>query len=167
MTMTEQPELFRTAGGGRLHIRPCPHIHGAQILAATAQDAKTLSLCAWSAAELAGEGRSYHDTVEEALADMGAPQHATPELARLLKVADFDEVFVPFSRSYVAVTRDGMSVAWAGKTYVDYRDRPLVTLPDYAPGGGGGAADPDKWLDQPTCLECFTKRSITGACGCW
>ncbi|MEX2290451.1 MAG: hypothetical protein WD794_09025 [Mycobacteriales bacterium] len=26
MTVTEQPELFRTATGDRLRIRPCPHL---------------------------------------------------------------------------------------------------------------------------------------------
>jgi hypothetical protein len=164
MTMTEQPELFRTENGGRLHIRPCPHIHGAQILSATAQDAETRPLCTWSAAELAGEGRTYHDTVEEALVDMGAPQHAAPELARLLKVLDFDGVFVPFSRCYVAVTSSGVSIACAGKTYVDYRDRPLVTLPDYAAGGGGGVERPDVW--GTPCPVTFVVRSRNGACDC-
>lgn len=164
MTVTEQPELFRTEGGGRLHIRPCPHIHGVDVIAATAADAAEQPVCSWCAAELAGEGRSYHESVEEALADMGAPQHATPELARLLRLVDFDGVFVPFSRSYVAVTSDGKSIAWAGKTYVDYRDRPLVTLPDYAPGGGGGPALAQAWGSR--CPECFTTRWRNGACGC-
>lgn len=164
MTMTEQPELFRTEGGGRLHLRPCPHIHGAEILAATAQDAETHPVCGWSAAELAGEGRTPHGTVEEALADMGAPQHAAPELARLLKLTTYDGVFVPFSRSYVALTLDGMSVAWAGKTYVDYRDRPLVALPDYAPGGGGGVERSELW--GSTCPVTFLARPRNGDCDC-
>ena len=164
MTMTEQPELFRTAGGGKLHIRPCPHIHGVEVMAATADDAATRSVCTWCAAELAGEGRTYHPTVEMALADMGAAQHAVPELVRLLKLVDYDDVFVPFSRSYVAVSKGGAGVAWAGKTYVDYRDHPLVTLPDYAPGGGGGSALIKLWGSD--CPDCFTTRSRNGACGC-
>jgi len=162
--MTEQPELFRTAGGSRLHIRPCPHIQGVEVVPATAADLEERAVCSWCAAELAGEGRTYHRTVEEALADMGAPQHATPELARLLKLVDFDDVFVPFSRSYVAVSSGGLGVAWAGKTYVDYRDHPMVMLPDYAPGGGGGAEISQAW--GPDCRVCFTSRSRNGACGC-
>jgi hypothetical protein len=164
MTVTEQPELFRTQGGGRLHIRPCPHIHGVDVIAATAADAAERPVCNWCAGELAGEGRTYHASVEEALADIGAPQHATPELARLLKLVGFHDVFVPFSRSYVAVASGGKSIAWAGKTYVDYRDRPLVTLPDYAPGGGGGVERSQR--HGQTCPDCFTLRSLTGDCAC-
>jgi hypothetical protein len=48
--------------------------------------------------------------------------------------------------------------------YVDYRDRPLVTLPGYAPGGGGGVERSQR--HGQTCPDCFTLRSLTGVCAC-
>ena len=158
-------ELFRTATGEKLHIRPCPHVLGVELLAATDADRAARAVCSWCAAEISGLGRTYHDTVEAALDDMQAPQHARPELARLLKEIEFDTVFVPYSRSYVAVAKDGKGVAWAGKTYVAYADgRPFVALPDYAPGGGGGAERNEAW--GAVCPSCFTQQALTGRCNC-
>lgn len=157
-------ELFRTATGQRLHIAECPHVLGALLFEATEQDQASREVCRWCAAELAEEGRTYHDAIEAALLDMGAPQHVVPELARHLSTVEHDRVFVPFSRSYVAVARDGRSMAWAGVTYIGFRDGRKVLLPGYAPGGGGGNRTSDAWGE--TCLDCFTSRSLMGECGC-
>lgn len=116
--------------------------------------------------ELAGEGRTSHETIEAALEDIRAPRHNSAELARLLGAADFDAIHVPFSRSYVAVTRRGRAVAWAGKTYVDFVDREMVQLADYVPGGGGGAAQPDAAWGATVCPDCHVRRSVNGSCLC-
>lgn len=158
--------LFRTATGDRLHVRQCPHLLDKVVLPASAADLASHEVCAMCRKELAGEGRTAHETIEAALQDIGAPRHNSAELARLLAVADFDAVHVPYSRSYVAVTRRGRAVAWAGKTYVDYADREMVQLPDYAPGGGGGAARPDESWGTAVCPDCFTRKSINGSCLC-
>lgn len=158
-------ELFHTATGQKLHIQPCPHVLGVELISASDSDRAAREVCTWCAAEISGFGRTYHETVEDALEDLQAPQHARPELARLLKEVDSDTVFVPYSRSYVAVAKDGKGVAWAGKTYVAYADgRPFVALPDYAPGGGGGVEREEPWGE--VCPSCFTSRALSGRCAC-
>ena len=161
---TLDAELFRTQTGGRLHVRQCPHVQGVEVLI-PAEVSSAQPVCDWCEKELAGEGRTYHDTVIDALRDMGAAGHAIPELERLLNEVEWDQTFVPFSRSYVAVSRAGRGVAWAGKTYVAYHDRPSVLLPDFVLTGGGAMAKrPEIWGD--TCPDCNEARSLSGACAC-
>jgi hypothetical protein len=160
-------ELVHTATGGRLHIRLCPHVFGVEnLVPATSADRETTPVCSWCQAELDGVGRTRHESIETALADSGAPQHARPELARLLRIVEHDTVYVPNSRSYVAVARDGVIVASAGKTYVWYPDRPVVQLDDYASATGASATPgPEDWGE--ICESCFTTRSKNGSCGCY
>ncbi len=112
-----------------------------------------------------GVGRTYHDSVEAALGDMGASQHARPELARLMNEVDWDQVFVPYSRSYVCVLKEDRPMAWCGKSYVDYPDRPTVTLPGFIGREGDGGRKPEGvW--GATCPDCNEARSLFGACAC-
>lgn len=158
--------LYRTATGGRLHIRRCPHVFGADVIPSSDSDRATMPVCLFTQGELNGEGRTSFDTVEDALAFLNAARADRPQLAKLLRQATFDGIHVPFSRSYVAVTANGQGVAWAGKTYVDYIDRPTVLLPSYHAGTGTGstpAADKGRWGEM--CLAHNEQRSVNGACG--
>lgn len=157
-------ELFRTATGHRLHIAECPHVLGAALFPVTDIDLQAREVCRWCEAEMSEVGRTYHDTIEAALLDMGAPQSAVPELASHLRTVEYDVIFVPLSRSYVALAREGRSVAWAGVTYVGFRDGCKILLPGYAPGSGSGGHVSDAWGELCTC--CFTTRSLTGKCNC-
>lgn len=160
--MTKTAELFRTATGQRLHLRECPHVLGVDLLPAGDSG---LDVCTWCDAELNEVGRTYHDTIEQALLDMGAAQHVVPELARHLRGVDHDKVFVPFSRSYVAVALDGRTVAVAGCTYVDFLDGNRVLLPGYLPGQRtGGHEVRDVW--GAVCSDCRETRALNGACAC-
>lgn len=156
--------LFRSATGARLHLRLCPHLATVEeVLQAELDDPR--EVCVWSQNELNGVGRTYHDTVEAALADMGAAQHARAELARLLNEVEWDQVYVPHSRAYVAVSRANLPVAWAGKSYVDYPDRPTVLLLGYVPKDvDGGKVKEGLW--GATCPDCNMQRSVNGVCGC-
>lgn len=164
MTSVDQPTLYRTAGGAKLHLRECPHLVGGEPFEASADDLATRETCVWSQHELTGAGRTYHDTIEAALADMGADQASWPALAVALRQVEHDTIFVPFSRSYVALQLDNVGMAWAGKTYVNYPDRPAVLLPDFVPGKGGGAAVADAtWGDV---CPVGHVRSRNGSCYC-
>jgi len=159
-------ELFRTATGSRVHLTMCPHFESDTVrIRATGVEVETLGICDWSQAEIDGVGRTYHDTIEEALEDKGVPHHLRPELTRLLGLVEYETIYVPNSRTYVAVGRDGRAVAWAGTTFVGYIDRPAVYLPEYVAGAGGGATGREAaWGD--VCPDCFTARSVTGSCNC-
>jgi hypothetical protein len=158
-------ELFRTATGQRLHIAECPHVLGAVLFPVTAEDLDAREVCRWCAAELSDEGRTYHETIESALIDMGAAQHAVPELASYLRTVEHDARFVPYSRSYVALALGGRTVAWAGVTYVGFRDGRKILLPGYVPGTGAGGHVSDRWGER--CAVCNMKCSMNGTCFCF
>jgi hypothetical protein len=162
MTMTA-PQLLKTATGQRLHIAECPHILGAAVSPATFDEIATTDICTWCDAELNEVGRTEHDTIEAALLDMGAYRHQIPELTRLLATVERDKVFVPFSRSYVAVAREGRTVAVAGHTYVDFLDGRRVELPGFVSvAGEGGNPRRDVW--GSTCPVSFVKHPVVGDC---
>jgi len=156
--------LHHTTTGGRRHLRQCPHLVGASpVLTAAADD--TREICVWSQNELAGTGRTYHNTLAEALEDLGAAHGNRAELTRLLSVVDWDQVFVPYSRTYLTVLRNDRPVAWAGKTFVDYPDRPAAMLPDFV-GRDGAEGRNTEGAWGPVCPECKEERSLSGACSC-
>jgi hypothetical protein len=159
--------LYRTDNGGKLHLPECPHVRAVDIIEVSAEERQQMEVCmGWCNSELIGFGRSYFTTIEDALEDMGTPQHARPEITRLLNEVRWEGVFTPNSRSYVAVTQGGRGVAWAGKTYVSYLDGRTVYLPDYEWAEGGGGAK-QELLRGDVCPIHFYERSVTGACpGC-
>lgn len=159
----DKPQLYRTATGRKLHLEECPHVHRVELLAA---EPGTYEICTWCLAELSGEGRTYHPSIEDALRDLGAPEVAIRELAGHLRGVEHDAVYVPFSRAYVAVAKDGLGMAWAGKTYVAFRCLPTVFLPDYVSTTCGGSS-PLRGAWGDTCPVHFVKRSLNGTCeGC-
>lgn len=164
--MTE-PELLKSKTGTRLHITGCPHTDKSALIPAAESEISELEVCSWCAAEIAGHGRTYFDTLEDALDELGAPKESKPKLAGLLREAEFDRIYVPNSRSYVSVTRGDQTVAYAGKTYVTYvDDRGTVELPGYvATSGSGGTASVETQWGEP-CPRCFMARSMNGTCGC-
>lgn len=154
--------LFRTANGQRLHIAECPYILGAEVFPADLDDSR--EVCTWCQAELNDEGRTYHDSIEDALRDMAVAGANLAELTRLLRSVEHDTIYVPFSRSYVAVALDGRPAAVAGKTYVWFRDGRKIELPGFV-GTGGDKVGGDRssvWGD--TCPRSFMKHPVNGSC---
>lgn len=162
MTITA-PQLFKTATGQRLHIAECPHILGVAASPASFDEMATMDVCTWCDAELSDEGRTYHETVEAALLDMGAARHRVAELTRTLVTASFDTIFVPFSRSYVAVALSGRTVAVAGHTYVGFLDGRRVELEGYVDvDAGAPQGRRDVW--GSLCPVSFVAHPVGGDC---
>jgi hypothetical protein len=147
MTDLDNAELFRTPTGTRVHLRMChDFFEVSNIVPASPDGVVALGCCEWTRNELEGRGRTVCDSIADGLAELDAPRHARAELARLLSDVECDLIYVPYSRSYLALSRGGRTMAWAGKTYVDYVDRPAVRLPDYVAGTGGGVTRPsERW----------------------
>lgn len=150
-------DLFRTATGGRLHVRQCPHLLDKEVVPATADDLRSHEVCAMCRNELAGEGRTEHESIDAALEDIGASRQNGTELARLLGAEDFDAIHVPYSRSYVAVTRCGRAVGGPARrtsamptgTWCGSRTTRLAV-----------AADPraPRSMGTDVCPNCFTRK---------
>jgi hypothetical protein len=155
--------LFKTANGGRLHIAECPYILGAEVFLASPADLDALPVCSWCDAELNDEGRTYHDTIEDALRDMGAPEVSIPQLRSLLAGRPHDTIYVPFSRSYVAVAFEGRPTAVAGKTYVWFGHGDKVELPGYV------ESHSSTWRKRSQvwgalCPITYLRHPVNGAC---
>lgn len=161
-TAVPAAELYRTATGQRLHIRPCPHVLGCELLAATAADLETREVCSWCQAELDGVGRTYFETLEPALGYFNAYRDTWTTIAGLLRDVTHDQIWVPNSLSYVALGRAGQGVAWVGKTYVALADGTFHELPGYGPGLGGGVPVPDRW--GSICPGCTMQMPLIGIC---
>jgi hypothetical protein len=162
---TSDQELVRTASGQRVHVRRCPHVARAAVVAVTEAERGSLVICNWCRAELDGQGRTYHASIADALADLAAPQSSRARLTALLADVDHETIHVPNSRAYLALVKNGKATAWAGKTYVAYADGRLVPLADYATPGATGADEDAAWGE--TCPDCFTARSLSGSCNCF
>jgi hypothetical protein len=153
--------LVRSETGGKLHIAQCPHLGGV-FRPATAAERFAMEVCSWCRAELDGVGRTYCDDLSDAMRLFGT--HAgTEQLIRdALRFVDYDQIWLPNSRSYVALGREGRGVAWFGKTYVVPVAGQFIELPDYRAGLGGGALARQE-VGQ-ICPVHFLTMSLTGVC---
>lgn len=157
---TERVPLYRTGTGGRRHIRGCSHLVGKAVVEATDTDGEICTLCE---RELRGEGRRYFATLAEALPEFGAARTNWPLISEHLSGVDHDQVWIVFSGSYIALGRGGRAVAWAGKTYVNPSAEKLIELPDYRPGGGGGAAS-SELVRGDICEKHNLEKARNGSC---
>jgi hypothetical protein len=107
-------------------------------------------------------GRTYFTTLDEAMRFFGTHSGTERMIKESLRFVDFDAIWVPNSASYVALGREGVGVAWFGKTYVMPTREAFVELPGYAAGGGGGTAQDGRVL--PVCPGCHLQLPATGSC---
>ena len=154
-------QLVRTVGGQRLHIPVCPHLLRVPVVAATCEDLETMSVCHWCRQELDGVGRTYFDTLDDAMRFFGTHAGTEKAIRDAVRFVKHDQIWVPHSKSYIALGLDGAGVAWIGKTYVETEGL-FVELPDYRPGSGGGAAR--SVFPTPLCPTCFLELPVTGIC---
>ena len=157
-------DLLRTETGQRLHIGPCPHLLGHEPREATAAERATMQLCHWCDKEVSGHGRTYVDNLEQAMRVFGSHVDTTGLIRQHLRGVVWDQIWIPNSRSYIALGLGGRGVAWVGMGYVVPRRGEFVTLPGFVGAGGGGGKPAEKAWGE-TCLGCFTQRSVSG-CGC-
>lgn len=163
--MSEAPasishRFYKTATGTKLHIAPCPYLYKVDLVEVAEADIG--QLCTWCAAEISGHGRTYYDTVDEALLAFQSPADARPMITDALRGVAHDQVWVPNSLSYVALGVEGRMVAWVGKTCLKVIAGDFVELPDYGGGTGGGSLRPER--PATICGTCSFALPMTGIC---
>lgn len=159
--MTE-PQFFATATGGRKHLAQCPHLLDKVVLEVPVSDERPV--CDGCQKEIAGHGRTYFDDLDAALDVYRAPVENRHLIKQHLADVVFDQIWMPYSDSYVALGRQGRGVAWTGKNYVEPVPGTRVLLPGYA-GAQHGAGQPNPnaaW--GPICPETFIAHPVNGAC---
>ena len=155
--------LYRTAGGRRLHIEPCPDIHGAVVTPATDDDIANMEICHWSQAELSGAGRQHVDTLEDALREFAPPSDNWQAIRDHLAGIAHDEIWITNSRSYAALGYEGKTVAWFSKSVLrDVAKGLRVEMPNYEAGTGGGY--PFVRRAAELCPRRYIEMSLTGRC---
>ena len=158
-TRTATQPLYTKAGGQRAHLRGCPHIVGLEV--ARLPDGDTsLPACRWTWTELNNVGRIPQKSVDSALRELGASPTDRPQMVKLLKGVARDDVHLPPSRAYVALSLDGLAVAWAGKTYVQIGEE-FDPLPSHR----AGTTEVSELWGEP-CDQCFQERARNGTCNC-
>ena len=155
-------DLALVRGVSVLHLPSCPHIaRFREVVPATEPEIATMSVCNWSQAEIDGFGRTYFDTVEEAMDAFQSSPEAREIVRAEIKDLAFDSVWIPYSRSYIALGRDGLAVGWILRTIIDLAGR-VIELPDYAPRSRSIAGDSER--RGPVCSTCWMEMSVSGVC---
>lgn len=152
---------LRTENGTRLHIAPCPFL-GPSAREAGSSERIAMSVCSWCQAEIDGAGRTYFDDLEDAMRFFGTHLGSDHLVREALRSVTFDQVWVPHSKSYIALGHEGTAVSWIGKTYVVPGPGLFVELPDYAPHHGGGAERDERFGER--CERHFIARGLNGSC---
>ena len=56
-----------------------------------------MPVCSWCRAEIDGVGRSYHDTLEDAMRAFGCHVGTTALIRHALRSVTFDQIWLPYS----------------------------------------------------------------------
>ncbi len=155
-------DLVRTEGGQRLHVPACPHL-ASDVRTATEDERAEMPVCTWCRAELDGNGRTYLKDLADAVQRFGVPVANQERVMAAMRGVEHDSLWMPNSRSYVALGRDGQARAWFGKTYAQPSRDEVVGFPDYVAGGRDGSRGGDA-LRGDVCPEHFIERPVTGSC---
>src|SRR5690606_33847837 len=108
--------LYRTASGNRPHIPACPPV-GGTLREAGAAERLAMTVCSWCQAELDGVGRTYFGSLDDAMRAFGSHVGTHGLIRDALRFVTYDQIWLPYSKSYIALGHQGRGVAWVGKTY--------------------------------------------------
>ncbi|MFF2620317.1 hypothetical protein [Oerskovia jenensis] len=164
--------LYRTASGGRLHVRGCSHLTWTAsdaLLEATPADRAEAELCTACDDEIHGRGRTVFASLDSAFEALNLPVANRVRMREIAVHIDFDVVWAPASRSYVCIGFDDgrPAAAYFNRGFVDvYRgpnDYERTEMPNFGGGGGGGVRRaPEK--EPASCQSCSILLPATGTC---
>ncbi|MCP2262815.1 hypothetical protein ACFQHV_00325 [Promicromonospora thailandica] len=166
--------LFRVPRGRVLHGRGCRRLsadHQAALLPATELDRQKFTVCKECLVSLAGPGRGDFDSFDAALEALPVPAAHRPAMRVIAEGLDTTRVWIPSSRSYVAVSAGPghEASAYFNKGFVD------VQQPD---GGyervlmaGFSGKQTSSFAHAPdaapaSCPSCYMQLPATGRCDC-
>lgn len=160
--MTTHERFFATATGGRRHLPQCTHLLGKEVIEVSANDPR--ELCDMCEKELSGYGRTYHDDLEAAFAFYKQPVETRPLVKQLIADVVWNEIWTPYSNSYITLARDGRGVAWIQKTLVHPSAEQVVELPGYGLTAPGTRGEDRSHIWGDTCPVTFIKHPKNGHC---
>lgn len=144
-----------------VHLAECPHLVDRSWHLADQGEIDAHRLCQWSQDQLSGHGRLHPDTLDDAMRLQGTPAEAKRLIKEALTFVTFDEIWLPYSKSYVALGLDGRAVAAFGKSYV-WVGGSRVDLPGYVAGRHAGRSTQPSYGE--TCTRHHIAKSLSGVC---
>lgn len=116
--------LYHTATGKRVHIYSCMHFElDSQRIETTPDNIGDRTICvSYCAKELSGHGRQHPANVDDAFRRFQLPVEAQATARAEAAKVDFDDLWIPYSNSYIAFGRDGYAQAWILKSEFRHKD---------------------------------------------
>ena len=146
-----------------LHLPECPHVAKWDDLAApTPDELATWEVCSWSQAEIDGVGRTYYDTLDQAMEALGSAVDDRRQIRAAMATVDYDTIWIPYSESYIALGKNGYAVAWVHRTFFHAEGRDVL-LPGFVHRGHDGGTE-ENVRHGKICLTHFVEMSLTGVC---
>lgn len=171
--MTENDTvLYRTAGGTSLHLLSCPHLQVTseeKRIAVAPADQAGIPPCKWTADELAGTGRRYFTTLDEAFEALPVPLDNRARVREILATQKFDRFWLTNGGQYIGVgPTGGPAAAYVNRGFIGVRQPTggyeQEQFPNY--GGGSRGSSGSRSAEVPTtpCPKCRMALPATGKC---
>ena len=163
--------LFRVPKGEMLHARECQHLTEkslALLKQATELDAAKFPICSSCRAALSTGGRELFTSFDAALEALPVPVEHRVRMREIVSGFDRVRVWIPASRSYIAVSPGaGVSAsAYFNKGFVDVHQEDggykREWMPGHAPSGTSSAAS--QAPERQVCPIHFVQLPATGIC---
>ncbi|MFC6509821.1 hypothetical protein ACFQBY_15305 [Promicromonospora citrea] len=163
--------LFRVPTGKMLHARECQHLTEkslALLEPATELDLAKLPLCSSCRDALSTGGRAHYTSFDAALEALPVPVEHRPHMREVAAALDTAQVWIPASRSYIAVSAGpGIEAsAYFHKTFVDVHQEDGGYVREWVPGHrttrSAGEAAPAQL--PAVCPTCFVQLPASGRC---
>lgn len=145
MNSARTPELYRTRTGTSLHLFTCAHLRdtpAADRILVDPADTGGAEPCTWTADELNGTGREYFTSSEAALEALPLALENRALARGLIAEHEFEDVWIPNGRQYVAFARRGMpAVIFVNRGFADVRlDAGSYERTEFPTYGGSASA---------------------------
>jgi hypothetical protein len=167
-------EICVVPGWEILHTRECPHLSAESLAAltpATRDQIDAYPMCKSCRAMIDGSRRQRFTSFEAAMEDFQAPLENRPLMRKVAASLEFAEIWIPASRSYIAVAerRGATAAAYFASGYIDVRKPEggydTVVLPVNSLRVGGSSADRRLDLaERATCPTCHMQLPTSGRC---
>lgn len=173
MSDPEDVTLYSTGASDKLHTRECPHLTAASLavlVPATDEQLTDPDICSSCRKVLDGHRRQVFANIDEALHAFQTPLPNRPRIRELAAALPHGHIWVPASRSYIAIASEpGIdAAAYFGKTYADIRtgtgQYARQWLPERYATSTRSAAGHPQLPDAPTCPTCHQTLPRTGIC---
>lgn len=163
--------LFRVPQGKMLHARECQHLTEkslALLEPATELDLAKYPICSSCRDALSTGGRTHYTSFDAALEALPVPLEHRPRMREIAASLDTTRIWMPASRSYIAVSAGpGIeAAAYFNKTFVDLHQQGGGYEREWMPGRratrSAGEVVPAK--RPPVCPTCFVELPASGRC---